>query len=62
MIGGDGLYVKISVDNAPGRIRHLISEDFPGPFTQSHSATGIPPFGAAIFQAIDKPEYGGNVH
>ena len=62
MIGGEGLYVKISVDDAPGRIRHLISEDFQGSFTQPHAATGIPPFGAVLFQAIDKPEYGGNVH
>jgi hypothetical protein len=43
--------VEISLDDVPGRrVCHLITKDFPGPFTQSHAATGISPFGAAIFQ------------
>jgi hypothetical protein len=63
IFSGDFFYVEISVDNAPGeRVRYFIAKDFPGSFTRSHPATGIPPFGAVLFQAIDKPEYDVNVY
>jgi hypothetical protein len=38
IFSGEFLYMKISVDDAPGgRVRHFIAKDFPGLFTQSDS-------------------------